>query len=327
MAKETESVRRLKELRELGKSAEDKKNLKMSQLFTEMQRKNNEKVSRSIAELKLVSQLSQKRDNRLAEIKKRLLNNLAKNAEERKKAAFERLIQNSQSLSQNEQTKRRLLSKIVDGLKRANRSKQVTALSTLTNNHRSQLASLKSRDAKLIPFFAQIVRKAVDRSQIALNKLRDNRLREMDRENLLKRHKQRLLNFLLRAEDKRRVALNHLRLTANQIAANERKRLDKIRSAIARIVAASRQKQERVVFLLTTLNSRLKFINDLEKLRESYAQAARERRKRGLLMLLVASQTGKITTCLNGLVRWANQCRISDAIKRDPESECLAATG
>jgi hypothetical protein len=316
-AKAAQALKNMRDALMQRRSADERRNRKLENLLQTLQKKNKEKVAKAISQIRTVHQNAKVRDGRRAEMQKKLLANLAARADQKKKQALQRLVQNNRFKLTEDQKKRAKLNKLLERLRNATRIKAQTAVNKLKALKDAKSRKEAEHNRKLKALMAQMARKATDRSRLVMDKLKANRVNQDQKLANIKRKTNNFMNFLLRSEDKRRVALNKLRAATAALALSQIRKMDKIRNAINRIVTASRHKQERTVFLLTSLFSRARFQEDLDKLRKTFTSSNKDRRRRGLLMLLVSSQTGKMLNAMNNLVRWTNQSRLADAKKRE----------
>lgn len=316
-SKQAQILKKLRDEASRGRSAEEARKRKLESIVGQLAQRNREKATKALDHLRNFNSSLNEKVARREELQRKLLNNLASRTEQKKSQALEKLHQNFKISKDEDLRKKMRTSMLFHDLASAAKAKSKISLERLKSWKDSQTQEEVDKRRKLATMFSQMKRKQAERERLSLQKLRDNQFLQAQKEALMKKKQQQFMNFLLRSEDKRRVALNKLRNAAHAIGKQQASKMDKIKAAINRIVAANRQKQERAVFLLTALCARARMAEELQTIRNNYALSAKNRKKRGLLMLLVSSQQGKQLLCLNHLVRWTNQARIDEAKRRD----------
>lgn len=276
-----------------------------------------DKISHAQFILKQNNDETKKNDLENKNRKKQLLNNFALKVEKLKKNCLDSLRLNNNRISQNCLQNKSKMTSLFSSLKHNTEEKLKKCLTKMKEHKNCETSKNNLKNQQIEKLIKKMLQNRRDDKIFGLKALELNKVKTGFADKTKNDKIQSFFDKLLKSNAKKHVAFDKLVSSTKILTKNQKNKESLISRTLQRIVKANIQKTHRSLIVLHHLKNFQQNSENIEKLKNKYNDSLINRKKKGLMMLLISSQNAKQQNVLKTLLRKLNEKKLDEAKKRD----------
>ena len=299
------------------KSAEEQRKKKLKDLMNLLKEKSKAKMNKVFGHLKQLNNYKKTQQQRENEITRKLLMNVLAKNDQRKKLALLKLANNNRRIKETNESKNRNIAKLLNQLKNASNGKRNTAFLNLRKRAQDLKNLETSKTQKISNLLDRLHKSASANERTVFAKLKENSNFERENANDNENKKAFFIEKLLNSNLKRHPVFNKIVSVARALRKSQNDKDTKLKAILQKLLRANHCKMEKALITLFVIQQKDRHNKQISRITGKYKDALNHRKQRGLLMLLVSSQIGKMQTVMSNLIKFANQKKLDDIKSRN----------